>query len=147
LDFVDVKIGRQVLTWGTGDLLFVNDLFPKDWKSFFCGRDTEYLKAFSDAAKISVFFDLVNIDLVYMPLFNGSDYIDGDRLFYWNPLLGRTAGRDYIFHDEDRDAFFNEDEWAVRLYRICFLCNQQKIRNFFLTMWYIFASLYKDVCR
>jgi hypothetical protein len=23
LDFVDVKIGRQVLTWGTGDLLFM----------------------------------------------------------------------------------------------------------------------------
>ncbi len=42
---LDVKLGRQVLTWGTGDLLFLNDLFPKDWVSFFSGRDTEYLKA------------------------------------------------------------------------------------------------------
>ncbi len=117
LDFVDVKLGRQVLTWGTGDLLFVNDLFPKDWKSFFCGRDTEYLKAPADAVKVSVFLDLVNLDLVYLPLFNGSDYIDGNRLSYWNPLLGRTAGRDHVFHDEDRDAFFDDDEWAVRLYR------------------------------
>ena len=117
LDFVDVKIGRQVLTWGTGDLLFVNDLFPKDWKSFFCGRDTEYLKAPSDAVKVSAFFDLVNIDIVYVPLFNGSDYIDGERLSYWNSVLGRTAGCDDVFHDEDRDAFFNEDEWAIRLYR------------------------------
>lgn len=117
LDFIDVKVGRQVLTWGTGDLLFVNDLFPKDWKSFFCGRDTEYLKAPSDAVKVSTFFDVVNIDIVYVPLFNASDYIDGERLSYWNPVLGRTAGRDHVFHDEDRDAFFNEDEWAVRLYR------------------------------
>jgi hypothetical protein len=39
---MDVKLGRQVLTWGTGDLIFINDLFPKDWQSFFIGRDTEY---------------------------------------------------------------------------------------------------------
>ena len=42
---MDIKIGRQILTWGTGDLLFINDLFPKDWQSFFVGRDEEYLKA------------------------------------------------------------------------------------------------------
>jgi hypothetical protein len=56
MDIMDVKIGRQVLTWGTGDLLFINDLFPKDWKSFFIGRDDEYLKAPSDAIKMSFFF-------------------------------------------------------------------------------------------
>lgn len=33
-DFMDIKIGRQVLTWGTGELVFLNDLFPKDWQSF-----------------------------------------------------------------------------------------------------------------
>ncbi|MBN2332165.1 MAG: hypothetical protein JXO49_00570 [Deltaproteobacteria bacterium] len=117
LEFMDVKLGRQVLTWGTGDLLFINDFFPKDWKSFFIGRDAEYLKAPSDAVKVSMFFDLVNVDLVYVPLFNGSDYIDGERLSYWNPVLGRTAGRDYVFPDEDRDSFFAEDEWAFRLHR------------------------------
>jgi len=64
VDFMDVKLGRQTLTWGTGDLLFVNDLFPKDWKSFFIGRDDEYLKEPSDAVKISMFFDLFDFDLV-----------------------------------------------------------------------------------
>ena len=49
---IDAKIGRQVLTWGTGDLLFLNDLFPKDFVSFFAGRDDEYLKAPSDTVKI-----------------------------------------------------------------------------------------------
>ncbi|MHC4144835.1 MAG: hypothetical protein ACYSUD_08650 [Planctomycetota bacterium] len=28
LDFMDLKAGRQILTWGTGDLVFINDLFP-----------------------------------------------------------------------------------------------------------------------
>ena len=51
LEFMDLKVGRQILTWGTGDLVFINDLFPKDWQSFFIGRDVEYLKAPSDAAK------------------------------------------------------------------------------------------------
>ena len=44
-DWTDMKLGRQILTWGTGDLLFINDLFPKDWNSFLLGRDEEYLKA------------------------------------------------------------------------------------------------------
>ena len=29
-DWMDVRVGRQVLTWGTGDLLFLNDLFGDD---------------------------------------------------------------------------------------------------------------------
>jgi len=43
-DFMDLKVGRQILTWGKGDLIFINDMFPKDWQSFFIGRDTEYLR-------------------------------------------------------------------------------------------------------
>ena len=31
-DYMDIKFGRQVLTWGTGDWVFLNDLFPKDWQ-------------------------------------------------------------------------------------------------------------------
>jgi len=115
LDYMDLKVGRQILTWGTGDLLFVNDLFPKDWESFFIGRDDEYLKAPSDAIKGSIFSDLLNIDLVYTPLFNGSQYIDGARLSYWNPILGRTAGRDFIFDDQERDSIFQDSEYAARL--------------------------------
>lgn len=115
--FMDLKVGRQVLTWGTGDLLFINDLFPKDWKSFFIGRDDEYLKAPSDAVKASLFFDLVNLDVIYAPRFNPSIYIDGSRLSYWNPLLGRTAGRDFIFGDDDRNRFFSDSSVAVRASR------------------------------
>ena len=69
-DWMDVKIGRQILTWGTGDLVFINDLFPKDWNSFFIGRDTDYLKAPSDAAKVSLFSEAANLDIVYTPQFD-----------------------------------------------------------------------------
>ena len=117
LDNADVKIGRQVLTWGTGDLLFINDLFPKDWESFFIGRDDEYLKAPSDALKTSFFFDQANLDLIYVPKFNNSNYIDGSRISYWNNVLGRTAGRDYIFADDERNKVFSDSELAARLYR------------------------------
>ncbi len=113
-EIMDVKLGRQVLTWGTGDLLFANDLFPKDWKSFFIGRDTEYLKLPSDAVRISIFFDLFNVDLVYAPEFCGSDYIDGSRLSYWNSMVGQTAGRDFVFNDQYPNDFGTDDEFSLR---------------------------------
>jgi hypothetical protein len=51
----DLRIGRQIVTWGVGDLLFINDIFPKDYVAFFSGRPLEYLKVGSDAAKIDFF--------------------------------------------------------------------------------------------
>lgn len=116
-DNVDLKVGRQILTWGVGDLVFINDLFPKDFRSFFLGRDVEYLKAPSDAARLSVFFDLINSDLVYTPRFDPDRYVNGERLSYYNPVLGRIAGQDAIIEPETPDAWFSDDEIALRLYR------------------------------
>ncbi|MBN2455786.1 MAG: hypothetical protein JXB29_04480 [Sedimentisphaerales bacterium] len=116
-DFMDLKIGRQTLTWGTGELVFINDLFPKDWQSFFIGRDAEYLKAPSDAAKISLFSDVANLDIVYTPQFDSDRFISGERVSYWNSNLGRLAGRDAIQHTDKPDRWFRDDEIAVRLYK------------------------------
>jgi len=116
-DFMDLKVGRQILTWGTGDLVFINDLFPKDWQSFFIGRDTEYLKAPSDAAKISLFSDLANLDIVYTPQFDSDRFISGERISYWNSNLARIAGRDAIQHVDKPDRRFHDDEIAFRLYK------------------------------
>jgi hypothetical protein len=66
---VDVKAGRQALTWGTGDLIFINDLFPKDWVSFFSGREDQYLKAPADAIRLGAFGLPMNLDLVVTPRF------------------------------------------------------------------------------
>lgn len=117
LEFMDVEAGRQILTWGTGDLLFLNDLFPKDWVSFLIGRDLEYLKAPSDAIKVSVFGDLANVDFVYTPAFDADRYIRGQRVSYYNSTLGRRAGRDAVIRDELPNKWFHDAEYAVRVHR------------------------------
>jgi hypothetical protein len=115
--FMDLKVGRQILTWGTGDLLFINDMFPKDWNSFFIGRDEEYLKAPSDALKASLYSEAANLDLVYTPRFDADRFIDGSRVSYWNATLGRRAGRDAIVHTDKPDDWFEDDEVAWRLFK------------------------------
>jgi hypothetical protein len=117
MDFLDTKVGRQILTWGTGDLLFINDMFPKDWQSFFIGRDTEYLKAPSDAAKISLFGDWANLDLVYTPKFDHDRFISGRRLSFFNSTLNRLSGQDAIINTDKPNRWFRDDEISVRLYR------------------------------
>lgn len=115
--FMDLKVGRQILTWGTGDLLFINDMFPKDWNSFFLGRDEEYLKAPSDALKASLYSEVANLDLVYIPRFDADRFIDGSRVSYWNAALGRRSGRDAVVHTDKPDDWFEDDEVAWRLFK------------------------------
>jgi len=117
LDFMDVKIGRQVLTWGTGDLLFINDLFPKDWKSFFIGRDDEYLKAPSDAIKTALFFGDYNLDVIYIPRFDADRFIDGSRLSFFDRASGGLRGRENPVQANRPDKWFGDDELALRLSR------------------------------
>ncbi|MCF7848403.1 MAG: hypothetical protein K9M45_06090 [Kiritimatiellales bacterium] len=117
VDWADVKLGRQILTWGTGDLLFINDLFPKDWNSFFLGRDTEYLKAPSDAIYASLFPSFGSIDIAYTPRFDADRYIDGSRISYWNQGLNRIAGQDAIIKTDVPNNNFEDDEIAARFYR------------------------------
>lgn len=115
--WLDVKAGRQVLTWGTGDLPFINDLFPKDWVAFFTGREMEYLKAPSDAVRAGIFTDVANIDLVYTPRFDADRFIRGDRVSFYNPLLGRPSGRDAPVQTDAPDEWFNDSEYSARIYR------------------------------
>ncbi len=116
-EILDIKIGRQVLTWGTGDLVFLNDLFPKDWQSFFIGRDTEYLKAPSDSVKVSLFSEFLNADFVFTPLFASDRFITGQYVSYGNGRLGRLAGNESELDFEKPDQWFTDAEYAVRLYR------------------------------
>ena len=115
--FADVKAGRQILTWGTGDLLFINDLFPKDWNAFFIGRDQSYLKAPSDAVKVSLFSGAANLDVVYSPRLDADRFIDGRRLSYYDAALGRRAGRNAPVQPEWPDHWLTHDELAARLFK------------------------------
>ena len=116
--FSDVKIGRQALTWGAGDLIFINDLFPKDWNSFFIGRDEEYLKAPSDALKVALYHKVANLDIVYTPSFDSDRFIDGRRISYFNGNVNAVVGRNAPVLIDERDAWFDEDELALRLHRL-----------------------------
>ncbi len=116
-DFMDIKAGRQVLTWGTGDLVFINDLFPKDFNSFFIGRDVEYLKAPSDALKTSFFSPLANLDVVYTPNVNSDRFADGARISVFEKFSGGLTGRNAPLSIDPRGKWFAEDEWAARIYR------------------------------
>jgi len=58
------RLGRQVITWGVGDLLFINDTFPKDWVAFFTGQPMQYLKLGSDGLKLNAFPGPANFELV-----------------------------------------------------------------------------------
>lgn len=117
VDWSDVKVGRQILTWGTGDLLFINDLFPKDWNSFLLGRDEEYLKAPSDAVYASFFPSIGSFDIAYMPRFDADRYVDGRRVSYWNPMLQSIAGQNAEIDAERRNDWFSDDEISARFYR------------------------------
>ena len=121
-EFMDIKIGRQIMTWGTGDLIFINDLFPKDWQAFFIGRDTNYLKAPSDAVKVSMFSEWFDMDLVYSGQFDSDRYIEGEYISYWNGILGRSAGQDARVKTNKPDTWFKQDELSMRLYKTINSC-------------------------
>lgn len=86
-DHLEVRAGRQPTTWGTGDLLFINDLFPKDWVSFFVGREDQYLKRPSDVVRLGIFGLPATIDLVVTPEFTPDNIPTGERLVFWTPAF------------------------------------------------------------
>jgi len=118
--WLDVRAGRQVLTWGTGDLLFLNDLFPKDFQSFFTGEDDEFLKAPADAIKLSGYFGAFNVDVVWSPTFEPDRYIDGTKLSFFSPSAGRRVSAETMgnaVHAITPDQTLENSEVYVRFYR------------------------------
>ena len=109
----DVVLGRQISTWGTGDLLFINDLFPKDWVSFFSGRDDTYLKAPADALRISHYQPWANWDLVITPRAEPDRFINGERFALFSPMAQSLVGGGEIINPKNS----NEAEYALRLFK------------------------------
>lgn len=116
--WMDVKAGRQVLTWGTADLLFLNDLFPKDWVSFMSGREDEYLKAPSTSIKVSMYSGVANLDLIWNPVFQSDRYIMGERLSFFNPMANAFVGNDeWVGAIRPIDRKLKNGEFHGRLYK------------------------------
>jgi hypothetical protein len=113
----DIRVGRQVQTWGTGDLVFLNDLFPKDFVSFFAGRDDEYLKAPGDAIRITHFSPAANIDFVWTPVFEPDVYLTGERFSFFSPQAGMNVAPQPPFSAEEPEHSLQNGEFALRLFR------------------------------
>lgn len=114
---LDLKFGRQVLTWGTGDLLFLNDVFPKSWVSFFAGRDDEYLKAPSDAARLTWYGKQVNVDVVWLPEFEPDDYLTGRRFSFFSPEAGNIVVPEPPLSAKKPGGGIDRSELAIRLFK------------------------------
>ena len=91
-NWLDLKAGRQVATWGTGDLIFANDLFAKDWVAFFTGLDDSYLKPPQDLVRASLYLGSVTAELAASPYFTPDELPSGTRLSFYNPLMGTSVG-------------------------------------------------------
>ncbi|MBI5694142.1 MAG: hypothetical protein HZC51_00160 [Nitrospirae bacterium] len=107
----DFRLGRQIITWGLGDLLFINDVFPKDYEAFFSGKPLEYLKKGVDGVKLGVYPDFTSFDIVVVPFFEPNRFPDQKRFSVFNPLPG-------IPRQEKEPATNLENaEVALRAYR------------------------------
>ncbi len=112
---LDFKVGRQILTWGTGDLIFINDVFAKDYRSFFVGRDDQYLKAPQNAIRTEFYSGLGSLSLVWTPRFEPNRLPTGRRLSYFN---GQSiVGDGYYFDPPTPAPKFENGEVAMRLSR------------------------------
>ncbi|MBN3039847.1 MAG: hypothetical protein JW867_01845 [Candidatus Omnitrophica bacterium] len=116
-DWIDLRVGRQVFTWGTGDYIFINDLFPKDYVSFFIGRDNEYLKKPSDGVKMSLYSKKFNFDFIVLPLFESNTFSSGDRLSFFDSFRSGIASRDSERQITEPDRQVKTAEYACRFYR------------------------------
>ena len=116
LDFADdrfgLRVGRQIFTWGVGDLLFINDTFPKDWEAFYSGRPLEYLKLGVDSIRLDVYSDVVSIEAIAIPFFESDNLPSSGRFHFFDPYPT------IVNRDTDKpDTTFNNIEYALRLYR------------------------------
>ncbi len=105
-DSFEIRAGRQMMTWGVADRLFINDVFPKNWTAFFAGQPLEYLKTGSDAIKLSVFGKAWDIELVGIPFAQTDVVPQSDRFVVFDP--GFTV--------QEPDNRLSNGELAARLH-------------------------------
>ena len=82
----DLRIGRQIITWGLGDLVFINDVFPKDYEAFFSGRPLEYMKKPVDALKVNLYPEVATINVVIIPFFEPDRFPGRKRFYLYDPM-------------------------------------------------------------
>ncbi|MBI5238071.1 MAG: hypothetical protein HY887_06575 [Deltaproteobacteria bacterium] len=108
----DLRAGRQIITWGLGDLIFINDVFPKDYEAFFSGRPLEYLKKGVDAVKAGFYPEAASFELVVIPFFEPNNFPGSDRFRMFDPMPNVTNRV-----KNEPGSNFENTEVALRAYR------------------------------
>ncbi len=80
-----LRSGRQIITWGLGDLLFINDIFPKDWVAFYSGQPLQYLKRGSDALNLDLYLGTTTLEIV-LSRFRGDRLPDSRQFVMGSPF-------------------------------------------------------------
>ncbi len=113
---LDLRVGRQVITWGVGDLIFINDVFPKDWVAFVSGLPLEYLKKGSDAVSATGHWAGTSLQLVLAPHFVADTVPEaGGRLSFFDPAAAIESRR-----TDDPSPSIDHTEAALRVFRNLF---------------------------
>lgn len=108
----DIRAGRQIITWGVGDLVFINDVFPKNWVAFLSGQPLQYLKFGSDAVNINFFPESVSMQLIAIPFYQADILPRGERLLAFDPLPTMDNRKEV-----EPDMSIKNTQLAARLYR------------------------------
>lgn len=144
-EWMDLSLGKQVNTWGVADMLFINDLFPKNWVANFLGQSMEDMKDSANSYRMTTYFGNTTFDLVYHPEFAPDTTPTGCRFAVYNPnvLLDSTQSKLVtdtstcgVKTDTGRDTGkYNDSETAARL--------QLKAGDFDLAL-YTYDGFYKN---
>ena len=89
--WLDLNVGKQVSTWGVGDMVFINDLFPKNWVAMFTGRDMELWKDSANALRVAAFAGPLTWDTVWHPRFAPDTTPTGCRFAVFDPNSGQVS--------------------------------------------------------
>jgi hypothetical protein len=108
----DFRLGRQIVTWGVGDLIFINDVFPKDYVSFFSGRPLEYLKIGVDGLRTRYSSALVNAEFLVIPFFEPNNLPTTDRFLFFDPFPNIPS-----VEKKEPATTLENTQLALRLYR------------------------------
>ena len=108
----DLRVGRQIITWGLGDLIFINDVFPKDYEAFFSGRPLEYLKKGTDGIKIAIYPGFTSLELIVIPFFEPNTFPQQSRFWMFDPLPSLTNRE-----EKEPTTILRNTEFAIRSYR------------------------------
>ncbi|GEM_PF-2533095 len=108
----DFRAGKQIITWGNGDFLFVNDFFPKNYAAFYAGLPMDHLKEGLTVMRLSGYSAFANMEIIATPFFQENIYPGPDRFILPDnpgggpsPELVRPSLR------------FENSEAAARVYR------------------------------